>query len=73
MVADQTAQRLIDFTIERDKEIARAVNDIVQSFNQIQDRETRYRFNAMPTTFRLTQAQVDDVIADAQRQIGELS
>jgi NTE family protein len=38
----------------------------VLTFNQIENRETRDRFNAMPTTFRLKADQVDALIAQSK-------
>ncbi len=38
----------------------------VLTFNQIEDRQTRERFNAMPTTFRLQADQVDALIAQSK-------
>lgn len=42
------------------------VHFAVLTFNQIADRETRDRFNAMPTTFRLKADQVDALIAESR-------
>jgi NTE family protein len=39
------------------------VHFVILTFEQIEDRETRERFNAMPTTFRLNADQVDCLIA----------
>ena len=38
----------------------------VLTFNQIEDRESRARFHAMPTTFRLQADQVDALIAQSR-------
>lgn len=43
------------------------VDFVVLSFDQIEDRGDRERFNAMPTTFRLRSDQVDALIAEARR------
>jgi NTE family protein len=42
------------------------VHFAVLTFNQIEDRQTRDRFNAMPTTFRLNPDQVDALIAQSK-------
>jgi NTE family protein len=42
------------------------VDFAVLTFNQIHDRSTRDRFNAMPTTFRLSRPQVDALIAQSK-------
>jgi NTE family protein len=42
------------------------VHFAVLTFNQIADRDTRERFNAMPTTFRLESDDVDALIAQSR-------
>ncbi len=42
------------------------VHFAVLTFNQIEDRKARDRFNAMPTTFRLKADQVDALIAESR-------
>lgn len=43
------------------------VHFAILTFDQIEDRETRERFNAMPTTFRLKADQVDALIAESRK------
>ena len=43
------------------------VDFVVLTFDQIDDREERERFNSMPTTFRLRSDQVDALIAEPRR------
>ncbi len=42
------------------------VHFAVLTFNQIADRDTRNRLNAMPTTFRLKAGEVDELIAQSR-------
>lgn len=44
-----------------------SVDFVILTFDQIKDPQQRARFNAMPTTFRLSQEQVDALIAEPAR------